>query len=65
MTDGSAKTKTPSLNESLHTGHSLLTLIFDILLRFRMNPIALISDIQQAFHNLKIDESHRDVLWFL
>ena len=30
-----------------------------------MNPIALISDIQQAFHNIKIDESHRDVLRFL
>ena len=29
-----------------------------------MNPIALISDIQQAFHNIKIDESHRDVLQF-
>ena len=25
-------------------------------------PIAFISDIQQAFHNMKIDESHRDVL---
>ena len=30
-----------------------------------MNPIALISDIQQAFHNIKIDKSHRDVLRFL
>ena len=30
-----------------------------------MNPIAVISDIQQAFHNIKIDESHRDVLRFL
>ena len=39
--DGSAKTKGLSLNESLHTGPSSLTLIFDILLR--MNPIALIS----------------------
>ena len=30
-----------------------------------MNPIALISDIRQAFHNIKTDESHRDVLRFL
>ena len=29
-----------------------------------MNPIAMISDIQQAFHNTKIDESHWEVLWF-
>ena len=62
---GSTKTKGTSLNETLHTGPSLLTLIFDILLRFRTNPIALISDIQQAFHKIKIDESHRDVLRFL
>ena len=27
-----------------------------------MNPIALTSDIQQAFYNIKIDKSHRDVL---
>ena len=62
---GSTKTKGTSLNETLHTGPSLLTLIFDILLRFRTNPIALISGIQQAFHKIKIDESHRDVLRFL
>ena len=47
--DRSAKTKGSSLNESLHTGPSLLTLIFDILLPFRLNPIALISDIQKHF----------------
>ena len=47
--DRSAKTKGPSLNESLHNGPSLLTLIFDILLPFRMNPIALISDIQKTY----------------
>ena len=52
--DESAKSKGASLNESLHTGPSLLSLIFDILLRFRMNPIAVISDIQQAFHNIKL-----------
>ena len=30
-----------------------------------MNPIALISDIQQSFHNIKTGESHEDVLRFL
>ena len=30
-----------------------------------MNPIASVSDIQQAFHNIKIDKFHRDVLRFL
>ena len=36
---GSTKTKGPSLNETLRTGPSLLTLIFDIFLQFRMNPL--------------------------
>ena len=30
-----------------------------------MNWIASVSDIQQAFHNIKIDKFHRDVLRFL
>ena len=30
-----------------------------------MNPIALISDIQQSFHNIKTGESHEDLLRFL
>ena len=30
-----------------------------------MKPIALISDIQEAFQKIKIDESYRDVLQFL
>ena len=60
-----SQNKKTSLYESLDTGPSLLTIIFDILLRFRMNPIASVSDIQQAFHNIKIDKFHRDVLRFL
>ena len=38
-----------SLNECLHPGPNLLPLIFDVLLRFRMNKIALIGDLEKAF----------------
>ena len=41
--------KGPSLNDCLHVGPSLTQLLFDILLRFRCNRIALIADIEKAF----------------
>ena len=66
--DGSAKTKgNLSLNECLYSGPCLLPLIFAILLRLQMFPIALISDIKQAFLNIEIAEKFRDYtrfLWF-
>ena len=37
----------PSLNDCLYPGPNLLCKIFDILLRFRLNPIAILSDIKQ------------------
>lgn len=39
----------PSLNDCLNPGPNLLSKIFDVLLRFRLNPIAILSDIKQAF----------------
>ena len=63
--DGSAKSDGASINQCLYSGPCLLTLIFDILLRFRMFRIGLISDIQQAFLNVAISEDDRDVLRFL
>ena len=41
--DASAKTNGPSLNNCLHVGPSLHQKIFNILLRFRMWPIAIIA----------------------
>jgi len=43
----------------------LISKIFDILLRFRLNPIAIISDIKQAFNQVEIDPEHQDFLRFL
>ena len=64
--DGSAKIKgNPSLNECLYSGPCLLKMIFSILLRFRMYPIGLTSDIKQAFLNVGVTEEHRDFMRFL
>ena len=51
---GSAKqsVNTPSLNNCLETGPSLVPMIFDILLRFRCHQIPLVADVQQAFHQM-------------
>ena len=38
-----------SLNDCLHGGPSLNPLLMDILLRFRVNRVALVADIEKAF----------------
>ena len=55
----------PSLNECLYSGPCLLPSLYEILLRFRMGKIGLVSDVQQAFLNIEIDEEHRDLVRFL
>ena len=54
-----------SLNECLHVGPNLTPLLFDILIRFRENNIALVGDIEKAFLNVGIHEADRDCLRFL
>ena len=54
-----------SLNDCLHTGPSLNPLLFDILVRFRENKIALVGDIEKAFLNVAVDPEDRDSLRFL
>ncbi len=44
----------PSLNDCLHTGPSLNPLLFDILVRFRDNKVALVGDIEKAFLKIEI-----------
>ena len=40
-------------------------MIFDVLLRFRSNPVALVGDIEKAFLNIEIHPQDRDCLRFL
>ena len=66
--DASAKSnkgEDPSLNDCLYAGPALTPLIFDILLRFRTNKVAVTADIEKAFLNISIAPEHRDYLRFL
>ena len=65
--DGSAKDKgeSLSLNDCLHTGPNYIPLLFDVLVRFRSYPIAIIADIEKAFLMIHIAEKDRDSLRFL
>ena len=65
--DASATISGPSLNDCLHSGPSLTTLLNGVLIRFRVNKIAFIADIEKAFLNISISEKHRDfirLLWY-
>lgn len=63
--DASAKAQGKSLNDCLHVGEKFNQKIFDILLRFRTHPIALVADIEKAFLTIGIKREDRNVLWFL
>ncbi|KJH42146.1 hypothetical protein DICVIV_11877 [Dictyocaulus viviparus] len=59
--DASAHQKgQPSLNEVLHQGPLILPQICDILLRFRIGDIAIISDVEKAFLQIRLHEKDRD-----
>ena len=62
-------TEAPKLNltlqVSMNTGPSLLPTVIDILLRFRFHRVALVADIEKAFHMLRISEQDKDSLRFL
>ena len=57
--DASARSNGPSLNDCLLSGPSLSPLIFDILLRFRLNKVGMTADIEKAFLNISIKPDHR------
>ena len=67
--DASAKINRASLslNDCLEKGPNGIPHLFDILLKFRSNPIGLVADIEKAFHQIVIEQKDRDalrVLWF-
>ncbi|GFY17192.1 uncharacterized protein TNCV_1089681 [Trichonephila clavipes] len=46
-----------SLNDCLHTGLKFIPSLFFLLIKFRVNPIALVADIKMAFLMIEIDET--------
>ena len=64
--DASAKNgNEPSLNNCLYAGPCLVRQLYDILVRFHLHNIILMSDIKQAFLNVVIRDEDRDYLRFL
>ena len=60
-----AKKGDKSLNECLHRGPVLLPDLCGILLRFRIQLIAIFADIEKAFLQVGIQKADRDVMRFL
>ena len=65
--DASARThsKHNSLNDCIHQGPTLLPDLCGILVRFRLHPVGIVSDVEKAFLQLGLSVSDRDVTRFL
>ena len=63
--DASARSDGVALNDCVYTGPPLTENIFDVLLRFRVNQVALTGDVEKAFLMVRMTEEDRDVLRFL
>ena len=54
-----------SLYEILYKGPCMLPALYNLLLKFRMKPIAITADIEKAYLQIRVNECHRDLLRFL
>ena len=59
-----ASESSPSLNDCLETGPPLQNLLWDVLVRNRLKPVALSADVKQAFLQVRIRPEDRDSLRF-
>ena len=57
--DCSAKYEGVSLNDAIYAGPKLQTELFDVLVRFRRNPIGIACDIKQMYLQIEIEEKDR------
>ena len=53
------------MNDALYKGPCLTPLLFDVLARFRQNPIGIIADIEKTYLQISVADCHRDFLRFL
>ena len=63
--DCSLRYMNESLNDHLLQGPDLTNALIGVLCRFRMEPIAIMCDIQQMFHQFHVNSEHRNYLRFL
>ena len=63
--DCSAHSQGTSLNDELFQGPDLTNNLVGVLIRFRQEPVAVMSDVQSMFHQVRVLEVDRDLLRFL
>ena len=63
--DASAKKVGPSLNDAMYKAPCLKPHLFDVLVRFRLNPIGVIADTEKAYLQIFVADCHRDFVRFL
>lgn len=63
--DCSAKYMGQSLNDHLLQGPDMMNMLVGVLCRFRKEPVAFVCDIEQMFHQFKVNVEHRNYLRFL
>ena len=62
--DAAAKFNNTSLNTELITGPDLINSLFGVLLRFRTKSVALVADIADMFHQVRVTPTDADALRF-
>ena len=63
--DAAAKLGDVSLNSELMSGPDFTNSLFCVLQRFRLHPIAIVADITEMFHQVKVAPEDTDALRFL
>ena len=63
--DCSARYEGTSLNDQLLSGPDLTNSLVRVLIRFRQEPVAVMSDIKQMFHQVRVDPKDNDAFRFL
>ena len=63
--DAAAQAHGTSLNKKLLTGPDLLNSLIGVLLRFREQPVGLVADIQEMYHQVRIIRQDRPAQSFL
>ena len=65
VNDGAAEYQGKSLNKALVTGPDLLSNLVGILLRLRLDRIAIAADLEAMFHQVRVSKEDSDSLRFL
>ena len=63
--DCAARFRETSLNDQLLQGPDLTNNLTAVLLRFRQEPVALVADVEQMFHQVRVKPEDCDALRFL